>query len=58
MGALDLLKEASELHNVRVRLLIPSSRDINELIHEVKSAVPKIDIRVLDASLETRSQYW
>ena len=54
MGALDLLKEASELHNVRIRLLIPSSRDINELIHEVKSAVPKIDIRVLDASLETK----
>ncbi|MGA8484542.1 MAG: HAMP domain-containing sensor histidine kinase, partial [Nitrososphaeraceae archaeon] len=54
MGALDLLNEASELHNVRIRLLIPSSRDINELIHEVKSAVPKIDIRVLDASLETK----
>ena len=54
MGALDLLKEASELHNIRIRLLIPSSRDINELIQEVKSAVPKIDIRVLDASLETK----
>jgi len=54
MGAFDVLKEASKLRKVRIRLLVPSSPDIHELIQEVKSTIPKIDIRILDASLETR----
>src|SRR6476620_145854 len=54
MGAFDVLKEASEQRKVRIRLLVPSSPDIHELIQGVKSTIPKIDIRILDASLETR----
>jgi two-component system sensor histidine kinase VicK len=54
MGVFDVLKEASKLRKVRIRLLVPSSPDIHELIQEVKSTIPKIDIRILDASLETR----
>src|ERR687889_1778488 len=55
MGGLQLLKEASEERNVKVRLLIPADEDITSTtIKEVKSTYPQVDIRIIDKSLQTR----
>jgi two-component system, OmpR family, sensor histidine kinase VicK len=55
MGGLQLLKEASEEHNAKVRVLIPVDEDITSTtIKEVKSMYPQVDIRSIDKSLQTR----
>lgn len=54
MGALALLKNASEKQKVKIRMLLPSSDKSEELIEQTKSNVPKINIRTVSASLETK----
>ena len=54
MGALPLLKNASDKHKVRIRMLLPSSDRSDQLIEETKSNVPNIDIRTISSSLETK----
>lgn len=54
MGALTLLKNASEKQKVKIRMLLPSSDKSEELIEQTKSNVPKINIRTISASLETK----
>jgi signal transduction histidine kinase len=55
MGGLQLLKEALEKHNAKVRVLIPADDDITPTtIKEVKSKYPQIEIRSIDKSLQTR----
>jgi signal transduction histidine kinase len=55
MGGLQLLKEASEEHNAKVRVLIPADEDIRSTtIEEAKSMYPQVDIRIIDKSLQTQ----
>ena len=55
IGGLQLLKEASEEHGVKVRVLIPADHDITSTtIKDIKSTCPPIDIRSIDKNLETR----
>jgi signal transduction histidine kinase len=55
MGGLQLLKEASEEHNAKVRVLIPADEDITSTtIKDVKSMYPQVDFRTIDKSLQTR----
>jgi signal transduction histidine kinase len=54
MGALTLLKNASEKQKVKIRMLLPSSDKSEVLIEQTKSNVPKIDIRTISANLETK----
>jgi len=54
MGAFALLKNASEKQKVKIRMLLPSSDKSEELIEQTKSNVPKINIRTISASLETK----
>jgi two-component system sensor histidine kinase VicK len=54
MGALALFKNASEKQKVKIRMLLPSSDKSEELIEQTKSNVPKINIRTISASLETK----
>jgi two-component system sensor histidine kinase VicK len=55
MGALPLLNDASEKHKVKIRMLLPSTDNkFDRLIEQTKSAVPKIDIRTISTSLETK----
>ena len=54
MGALSLLKNASEKQKVKIRMLLPSSDKSEELIEQTKFNVPKIDIRTISSSLETK----
>ena len=54
MGALPLLRNASEKQKVRIRMLLPSSDRSDQLIEETKSNVPIIDIRTISSSLETK----
>src|SRR5215213_876108 len=55
MGGLQLLKEASEDHNAKVRVLIPVDEDITSTtINDVKSMYPQVDFRTIDKSLQTR----
>src|SRR5215211_1099569 len=55
MNGLQLLKEVLEEHSAKVRVLIPADDDITATtIKEVKSTYPRIDIRSIDKSLQTR----
>ena len=54
MGALSLLKNASEKQKVKIRMLLPLSDKSEVLIEQTKSNVPKIDIRTISANLETK----
>ncbi|MDQ3840632.1 MAG: HAMP domain-containing histidine kinase [Thermoproteota archaeon] len=55
MGGLELLKNVSEEHNARVRVLIPADADITSTtIKKAKSRYPHIDIRTIVRSLQTR----
>ena len=54
MGALSLLKNASENQKVKIRMLLPSSDKSEELVEQTKFNVPKIDIRTISANLETK----
>jgi two-component system sensor histidine kinase VicK len=54
MGAFRLLKELTDLYDVRIRMIVPASNEISDLIAKAKLIVPKIDVRVIDASLATK----
>jgi signal transduction histidine kinase len=55
IGGLQLLKEASEDHGAKVRVLIPGDRGITSTtIKEAKSTYPQVDIRSIDKNVETR----
>jgi signal transduction histidine kinase len=55
MGSMQLLKEALEEHNAKVRILIPADDDTTSTtIKEAKSTYPQINIRIIDKSLQTR----
>jgi len=54
MGALPLLRNASEKQKVKIRMLLPSSDRSDQLIEETKSNVPNIDIRTISSILETK----
>jgi signal transduction histidine kinase len=52
-GVLRLFKKALE-NGVKVRILIPSDEyQISDLLHEITLALPQIEIRSIDKSLET-----
>ena len=54
MGALTLLKEVSENHPGKVRILIPADDKIVQTIKEVKETCPYVNIRTIEESLQTR----
>ena len=54
MGGVSLLKNASEKQKVKIRMLLPSSDNSDQLIEQTKVNVPKIDIRTVSTSLETK----
>jgi signal transduction histidine kinase len=55
IGGLQLLKEASEEHGAKVRVLIPADHDVTSTtIKEAKSTYPQVDIRSIDKNVETR----
>jgi two-component system, OmpR family, sensor histidine kinase VicK len=54
MGAFRLLKELTDLYNVKIRMIVPASDEIGELVGKAKLIVPKIDVRVIDSSLATK----
>ena len=57
MGGLQILKKASEVHDVKVRLLVPNDPDeymLSTILQEVKSLCPDVDVRDMERSLLTR----
>ena len=48
------LKHASDGRQVAVRLMLPSFENMGEFIEKTQSAIPKVDIRTISASLGTR----
>jgi two-component system sensor histidine kinase VicK len=54
MGALELLKDASEARQVAIRLMVPSSDNMGEFIEKTQVTMPRVDIRTISASLGTR----
>ncbi|HEX7209012.1 MAG TPA: HAMP domain-containing sensor histidine kinase, partial [Nitrososphaeraceae archaeon] len=54
IGALHLFREAVQ-NGVKVRILIPAERQqIMQIVSEVELALPQVDIRSLDKSLQTQ----
>lgn len=57
MGGLQILKKASEVDEVKVRLLVPNNTDermLSTILQEVKSKCPQVDVRSMEKSLHTR----
>jgi signal transduction histidine kinase len=57
MGALQLLKNISEVRGAKVRLLIPSYSDeptLSTMLEELKSQCPLVDVRSMDKTLQTK----
>jgi two-component system, OmpR family, sensor histidine kinase VicK len=54
MGGLTLLKEVSENHPEKVRILIPADNKITQIIKDVNETCPYINIRTIEESLQTR----
>jgi signal transduction histidine kinase len=57
MGGLQILKKASEVRDVKVRLLVPNDPDehmLSTILQEVKSLCPYVDVRNMERSLLTR----
>lgn len=57
MGGLQLLKDASEGHGAKVRLLIPDNadgHDLSTVINEVKLQCPNVVVRSMEKGLRTR----
>ena len=57
MGGLQILKKATEVHEVKVRLLVPNDPDeymLSTILQEVKSLCPDVDVRDMDRSLHTK----
>jgi two-component system sensor histidine kinase VicK len=54
MGALHLFREALEC-DITIRILVPADEEqIEQIVNEIKLALPKLDIRGLDKSLQTQ----
>jgi signal transduction histidine kinase len=54
MGGLMLLKQISENHPGKVRILIPADNTIVQTIKEVKETCPYVNIRTIEESLQTK----
>jgi two-component system, OmpR family, sensor histidine kinase VicK len=57
MGGLQILKKASEVRDIKVRLLVPNDPDeymLSTILQEVKSLCPDVDVRDMERSLLTR----
>jgi two-component system, OmpR family, sensor histidine kinase VicK len=54
MGLLELLKEATEQHGVRTRILIPASEEIMHIINEAMTICPLVDFRIAEGNLQTQ----
>ena len=57
MGGLQLLKEVSENHKARVRVLVPTTDNDNDELSNIKQSrlsCPLIDIRSLEDNLQTK----
>lgn len=54
MGALQVLKQASEDRGVAVRLLTPSSDEMDQFTEQTQSSIPKVNMRTISSSLGTR----
>jgi hypothetical protein len=58
MGALQLLKDVSEAHGAKARLLIPSDfgdeHMLSAILEDLKLQCPEVEIRSMDKTLRTR----
>ena len=54
VGELELLKTANIKHNVAIRVLVPTDKNIVKLIDELNSTCPWMNIRVLEENLKTK----
>jgi two-component system, OmpR family, sensor histidine kinase VicK len=54
MGLLQLLKEATEQHGVKIRILTPASEQIKRLINEATTICPLVDFRIAEEKLQTQ----
>jgi len=52
MGGLEVIQQAVK-NGAKVKLLIPSDRDVAQTLCQVKSALPQAEFRAMDASLTT-----
>jgi signal transduction histidine kinase len=57
MGAIQLAKEAAEKKNVKVRILVPANRLIEQKIQDLKQHCPNrvIDVRFIEKMSETKA---
>jgi len=53
MGVSQLYREVIQ-NGVKIRILIPDSQQSQRILNELKSAVPQVDVRIADKSLQTR----
>lgn len=53
VGSLEAIKEAAE-HNVNVRMLVPSDEQVRNKMKEIKSMIPRLEIRNIEENLKTR----
>jgi signal transduction histidine kinase len=54
MGLLQLLKETTEQHGVKIRILTPASEQIKRLINEATTICPLVDFRIAEEKLQTQ----
>jgi two-component system, OmpR family, sensor histidine kinase VicK len=57
MGGLQILKKATEVHEVKVRLLVPNDPEeymLSTILQELKSLCPDVDVRDMERSLLTK----
>lgn len=52
MGGLEVIQEAVK-NGAKVKLLVPSDRNVAQTLSQVKSALPQVEFRAMDASLTT-----
>ena len=48
MGVIELVKEVIEVHNIRVKLMVPSHKSVEQTIVHLKRNDDKIDIRYIE----------
>lgn len=52
MGGLDVIQQAVK-NGAKVKLLVPSDRNVAQTLGQIKSALPEVEFRAMDASLTT-----
>lgn len=57
MGALQVIEEAAA-KNVKIRMLVPADKELQEKVKEIKSAPTRIEIKNIDERLKTRISIW